>query len=77
MTNVAEWLRRNTLCRAGLHCSPSRRVQKYDGGRRSLLCRYCRLVVGRASCVEPKTGKATEGIWQEQLAAYRRATESS
>jgi hypothetical protein len=49
MTNLTEWLRSNTLCRVGLHCRPSKRVQKYDGGRRSLLCRYCRLVVGHAS----------------------------
>jgi hypothetical protein len=26
-------------------------------------------------CVDAKTGKAMEGTWQEQLAAYRRATE--
>ena len=40
-------LRENTLCRAGWHCPPSKRIRKYDNGRCPLLCCYCYLIVGR------------------------------
>lgn len=46
MENLIEWLRSNTLCRAGWHCRPSKRVKKYDGGQRPALCRYCYRIAG-------------------------------
>jgi hypothetical protein len=46
---IAAWLyqefRAHTLCAIGVHCKPSRRVQKYDGGRGAQLCRFCYLVL--------------------------------
>jgi hypothetical protein len=37
---------RLTLCRLGRHCRPENGEKKFDGGRRSLLCRHCRRVIG-------------------------------
>jgi hypothetical protein len=39
------WLREHTLCKAGRHCDPAKRVQKFDGGKLPQLCCYCRLIL--------------------------------
>jgi hypothetical protein len=39
------WLREVTLCNWGKHSAPSKRVQKFNGGRGAQLCCYCRIIM--------------------------------
>jgi hypothetical protein len=43
--NVSD-IRAHTLCKVGLHCRPSKRIQKFDGGRRPALCCHCMKIIG-------------------------------
>ena len=34
-----------TLCRIGIHCRTSKRIEKFNGGSGAGLCCHCRLIV--------------------------------
>lgn len=35
-----------TLCKAGRHCPPGKRIRKFGNGNCPLLCCHCRLITG-------------------------------